>query len=337
MEVLINDYPIDFELQGEKSVQEIVSSVSDWARERGLIFIELFINDKLYTIEEIRGKEFRKVDIINCVIESKSNLVFSTVDEGAFYCNKVVNFISSMGDRPAFGGSEVENLVSGMDWLREVLNNIANLMDLDTAGFRYKERSWEGFVKELQDTAKALPEIRGDREIAGFLAEKKPFFAELKELFRMTLISGEMRDLILKSIDSPDVLMKTLHELKGGLPVIIGKIGEAAVSFQTGKDGTGIDDLNEFVDFMLMYTRTCYQVVPVFGINPAEIVFGGISLEDRNARIMELLNDVIAAMENSDVVSLADILEYEIMPVTEGLESYIDALIDRIDLNQGEG
>ena len=46
---------------------------------------------------------------------------------------------------------------------------------------------------------------------------------------------------------------------------------------------------------------------------------------------MNLLNSIIEAMEYNDIVSLADILEYEIMPATDNLHEYIDLLINNIN------
>ena len=66
-------------------------------------------------------------------------------------------------------------------------------------------------------------------------------------------------------------------------------------------------------------------------VSDRPLIIGDVSLEQKNAEIMELLNHVLAAFENNDIISLSDALEYEIMPELENLESYINKLIDAIN------
>ncbi len=331
MEILINDYPVDFKLEGESTLPEIITSISGWAGERGLIFTDVIINDNIYSIDKIEGIDFGRIEMINCVIESRYNLIFSTVDEGVYYCSRVVEFISSLsGDGARFDQNDVNNIISGIEWLVEVLNKVALLMELNIHEFRYRDEKYSEFIERLK-TSGSLLSGSETGEAVMYLKANAALFQELKELFRMIHMSGEMKNLILKSIDSPDILLQSLHSLAGELPKVIKDIEEAAISFQSGRDSAAAEKMNYFIDFMLRYTRTCYQVVPVFGVNPADISVDGLTLEDKNASIMELLNEVIESMENNDIVSLADILEYEIMPVTQGLDSYIGNLISHVE------
>ena len=54
MEVHINNYPVDVELQGENTVVDVVNSVFNWARERDLIFTEAYINETCYPMDRIQ-------------------------------------------------------------------------------------------------------------------------------------------------------------------------------------------------------------------------------------------------------------------------------------------
>ncbi len=76
--------------------------------------------------------------------------------------------------------------------------------------------------------------------------------------------------------------------------------------------------------------RTCYQVSPVFNINIAEFVYNGQSLEELNIKIQDLLTEIVSVMENNDVVSLSDILEYELKPLINEIDHYIDILLQNI-------
>ena len=74
--------------------------------------------------------------------------------------------------------------------------------------------------------------------------------------------------------------------------------------------------------------------MPVFGIQLSDIEIDGVTLEDKNRTIQDMLNSVIEAMENSDMISLADILEYEIREALSDLSAYIDILLSKVDIKQ---
>lgn len=146
----------------------------------------------------------------------------------------------------------------------------------------------------------------------------------------MLLLSEEMRSLIVQSIDSPDVLISSLRQTKEELTDQLAGIRTAAIAYQTGRDAEGSERLRGFIDFIYRYTRTCYQAVPMFQVDLSEIEVEGVSLEKKNRELRNLLHEVTMIMENNDIISLSDVLEYEIRPNLENLGTYIDVLLARI-------
>ena len=96
-------------------------------------------------------------------------------------------------------------------------------------------------------------------------------------------------------------------------------------------DNEGVEKLHRFIEFIFLYTRTCYQIAPVFGLDLEEVVVDEISLVERNNQLQELLEQVSEVLENDDIISLADILEYEIKPVMENLHLYINSLTESMN------
>ena len=69
---------------------------------------------------------------------------------------------------------------------------------------------------------------------------------------------------------------------------------------------------------------------PVFGVDLKEVVIDGISLDDKNRELQTLMNETMDIMENNDMISLADILEYEIKESLANIDRYIDLLLEQI-------
>ena len=51
MQVLINDCPVDFELQQDKKISDVIISISEWTRDRDLVFYELYIDNDYYPVD----------------------------------------------------------------------------------------------------------------------------------------------------------------------------------------------------------------------------------------------------------------------------------------------
>jgi hypothetical protein len=159
---------------------------------------------------------------------------------------------------------------------------------------------------------------------------KALIFASLREIFRALLQSEELKRLVIRSIDSPDMLLESVREVRAALGEQVRNLSDTVLAYQTGKDDAGSENLQVFIDFIYRYLRTSTQAAPVFQLNLSEVTSAGISLEEKNARLHGLLDSILAALENNDIISLSDILEYEMKPELENLEGFLEALMNAI-------
>jgi hypothetical protein len=329
VEVMINDCPVDFELERDKKVADIIESVSEWTRERDLVFFEMYVDDELYAIDAVPDISLSGVKVINCIVQSRAVIVFSTVDEAARYCERAASFINQILDNGACERKEIDDLVSGISWLLEVMNRVCGLLGLDYKGLKYKDSDLTRHIRNAELLRDGLAVAGGD-DVREIIRAHKDIFTDIRHIFRMLILSDEMRSLIIKSIDSPDVLISSMRQIRDELNDQLAGIQAAAVAFQVGKDAEGSERLKNFVDYIYRYTRACYQIVPVFGVDIADIEVGGESLEHKNRNLRNLLHEVTTVMENNDIISLSDILEYEIKPSLENLGVYIGLLLGKI-------
>jgi len=330
VEMQINNYQIDFELENEKTVSDIVNSISDWSMERELVFFEIIIDGDTYMLEEIPDRNIKDVNNINCIVKSRADMVFDTADEGIKYCKRINSFIAKVLKEKELNEADIKNFLPGLDWIIEVINNIVSLLELKDNKVRYKDRNISEYLEDLKNFKSELVEFRGKNGIIEFINKRKDIFINIREIFSFLLLSDEMKSLVIRSIDSPDVLFNQLFSVKDELPGQLKNILDTVIAFQTGKDSTGTKGLNEFVDFIYKMIRTCYQTGPVFGVDFSTLEVNGITLEVKFAQLKDLLNETMEIMENNDFISLTDILEYEIKPSFEDLGIYIDKIIDYI-------
>lgn len=321
---MINDCPVDFELEQDKKISDVINSVSEWTRQRDLVFYELVIDDNCYSIDGVPDTDLSGVKVINCIVQSKADIVFSSVDEATRYCDRVSDFMRQVAEGGSWGSNDIRDLRDGIAWLLDVIGKVSGLLGVSTERIKYKDRELSQRIRSIEAFNADLD--RDGADLPGLIAANRESIGDLRHIFRMLLVSDEMRSLIIQSIDSPDVLISSITTTKDELVKQIASLQTAAVAYQMGKDPEGSERLKSFVEYIFHYIRTCYQLVPMFRIDLTDIAVDGVSLEQKNRDLRELLHEIITVMENNDIISLSDILEYEMKPAIENLGVYLDLL-----------
>ncbi len=332
MEIYINNHSIDFEMEAESTVHEVVDSLLDWSKERDLVFSEVVLDGENYSVDKIPDMPVEKASQMNCLIESKADIVISSVDAGIRYCEKARTFIEEISSDDSETAEELEHLEGGLHWISDVLISVVKLIGADPDEAQYRDETITEHVAHAVGLGDFIADSGNLEESVARVKQDVQIFADIREIFRLLLASDEMRSLIAKSIDSPDTLLASLVEIKNAIPGEVENLKAAAIAFQEGKDKDGVEKLNRFIAFIYAYTRSCYQVVPVFSVDLKDISGDGEeSLETQNLQLQDLLSEVEEVMENDDIISLSDILEYELVPVLEKLEVLTGNLLDYLD------
>jgi hypothetical protein len=330
VDIRINSHPISFQLEHEREVGDVISSVSQWARERDLVFMEAHIDDMSYALDTIPAMPLESVKSINCIVQSKADVIISSLREGMAYSERLAEFIESAasGERP--DESMARSVPGGIEWLADILISVANLLEIPLDDISHRDASASDFISRMNSLKQEIEKEPDGGSMKELFKGKALLFASLRDIFRVLLQSEELKRLVIRSIDSPDLLVESVREVRAALGEQVRNLSDAVLAYQTGKDDTGSENLQAFMDFIYRYLRTSTQAAPVFQLNLSEVVSEGISLEEKNARIHGLLDGILAALENNDIISLSDILEYEMKPELENLEGFLEALMNAI-------
>jgi hypothetical protein len=329
MEIQINSCPVDFSVENEKNASEVLNSISKWATDRDLVLTEAWINNSSYSINDVPDIPIGEVNLINCVVQSRAEIAVSSINDAVDYCGKSIRFIENALDNGDIDREKIDLLRGGIDWIAAISTGVAELLGVSLNEFRYRDKNAFEVVDELMKFGDRLS--GGAEDVIKLLKDNVHLYVSVREILKILSQSEHMRNLLAQSPDSPDSIIQSLHEIKSSLPGQINNLIETAVAYQTGKDGLGSEKIQIFIDFIYKLTRTCQQAGPMFGINLSEIRVDGTSLADKSASIEGLLREIVSSLESNDIISLADILEYEMKPLIEGLEVLIGQLIEKIN------
>jgi hypothetical protein len=329
MEIQINNCPVDFELSNEKTIGEVINSIVDWTKHRNLIFTETSINNSNYSIDKLPNISLDEIETLNCFVQSKADVVISSLNAGIDYCAKFQQYFKKSIADGKIDVNEIENASAGIDWITEVLGKISELLGVNLNEIKFKDNYIPFYIDIIIDFKNNIKNYKKNiNKLLKFIDKEMEIFSIMSSILKMLLMSENMKSLVIQSIDSPDVLINALINIKKEIPVQIKNLEEIAVSYQTRKDDIGLEKLEFFINFIFNYSRTCFQVATVFGVDLEQVIIDGNSLSEKNNEIQDHLDNIMEVMENNDIISLSDILEYEMKSSLENLEIYIDTLID---------
>ncbi|MBN2436668.1 MAG: hypothetical protein JXK07_15520 [Spirochaetes bacterium] len=333
MEVYMNGQSVDIRFEEEKTVKEVAESMTKWAAERDLIFTGMLLDDEFFVADNVPDKPIDKVGICDLGIQSKADLVISSLTEGISYCDRVVEYIGDCSGTDCFDSSDLEPFFGGIDWLIDVTTTVFSMLNLDLQDIKHMDRTVAEYLGDIgllaSELQKAADKKDGDT-VLKLLDEQKQLFSLFKGIFKMAMLSDNIKDMVVRSIDSPDSLIKSLIESRDNLPQQLENLEKISEAFQSGHDEEASSLMHPFLDYMYTYSRTSIQSAPVFGIDPDELVVDGISISEKNRQINELLAEIVDVMESDDIISASDILEYELKPALESVPEYINQLLERI-------
>lgn len=328
MEIRINDHTVDFSIEGEETLQDVVEGIAAWCAERGLVFSRLFVDDAAYELDSIPTTSLESIDSINCIVESQADVIYSVLEQGISYCHRAFAYLEESEESDLV--DERDDILNGLSWLAEVLEKVLTLLGEEPGAIPWRDGSVETFIERITSFRQELSSADDKERVLSHIAGLGELYRDYGELSRMLMMSEPMRRIVTRSIDSPDVLMENLQQVKEESTGVVTTVQEAAVAFQSGNDQEGAEKLNIFIDYVFRYTRTLYQAQPVFSLDLLSLEIEGVALEEQNRDLQELLSDALEAMESDDIVGLADILEYEIQPALENLPRYLELVIEEI-------
>ena len=330
MKILINGYEVDLTLEDEKNLSDVITSISEWARQRNLIFTQFAVDGDTFLIDSFIDRPCDDIKILNCIIQSRADLIISTLTEGVNYCDRLLSFIAEAEKHQVFDLNEADSFYKGTHWLVDTLHSIFQLLSLNPEEIRYLDHSVKEYLSALIDCSEKILAAETEKDALSVIGRTRDVVDIVKGIFKMLFLSDSLKDTIVQSLESPDELAKVLQQVRDEIPAQEDSLAAASASFQSGRDAEGAEKLQQFTDFVYRYIRVCHQISPVFGIDPAKLVSDDVTLETVNANLHGYLESIVSAMENGDIVSLSDILEYEVKPQLPTILLFVNIMLEKM-------
>ncbi len=286
MEIKINKEKINFQLEDEKTLGDIINVIRNWIHSSGFVIISLALDDKEIKIEKRTDWQKTLIKGINCIdikVNHVSELRVSNLETVIRYLEMFSDSILS-GDKKMF-----KELLTGFPFMLESLSG-NYIINSDTYSF-------SEIIRELSTD-----------EIKNLTEEKKENIIKLTDN-----IKNKVKD-ALREIRYPE---DAIHEITGKLRTSASEISEVSILLQSGKDRQAMEYVVRFSDL----TQRFFRIITALG-DYGKIEFGNLMIEGKTSmdfyhELRDILSQLLDAFTAQDSVLIGDLLEYEIAPRIE--------------------
>ena len=330
MEIIFKGSKLDYTLEEENNVLQVIESLEKWLSDNAEVIDEIKIDGNIVLPtekEELENRLISNTELLEIKTNHNAELAINSLIELNEYLKRFLSSLNSK-DNNYFTYEKKEELIEGLKWINEVIISICKILRIDINTIFINELPLSDIVSKNNtillelDTYKYDPKIfyeiiniKLNKNILLFIEYIPKILS--KSVFQLT----DPMELDIKNID--ENLVEVIKTIDAFLP-IIPKIG---ANLQSGKDieaYTEIKNVMGMMENLIYYLR---RIEEILQIDYSTLKLDDIDVNKNNKELNILLQQLTEAFLHTDIVSLGDILEYELIPKLEIYQKIFKELI----------
>jgi len=323
--IYINGKSIDYEIENEATLGEIIDGLQEWMSGKGCVIVSLRLDDK--SVNFLEDKSIRSAPIDSCrkmdvEIQNVRVLVGETIHELGNYLDRVARLAPKMQDN-GIQADDIKQLVDGLRWSEDVLKRVEGILRISYHDLEFDGEKFSKLLLKLGDIREHIEEAQKNNNhaaLAGILGSS------------LTLLCDRLvhaLPLVLENASLTSEGSNLMEEITEQLPIIRElpeKLENIAINISIGDSIKGMEEfaacISSIEEAFILVDR-CKKELPNYS---HDLDIKGKSFEERNQEIAGILQELIEAFERKDRVLIGDLIEYEIAPVTEGLADILEKI-----------
>ena len=291
MEIFINEDKIDFQLEEEKFLEEVVAGLNSWAAGSGVRIQDITYDNQSYSHSDSTCRKVPVDDVSVLTVNVKSMLEIHQDNLHLLY-----QYISLL-----LKSIEAKNSKLTAELKTEadpIIKLLAEFLDESYGSTDSVHGRLNSFISELN------PEILDEKsEVTDGL---------IKQLTALKIVLNER----ISELTNP---IGELKKTTNALQLSLGEINDISILLQSGKDREALNIIIKFSE-LSQKTLRLYPILKNTGIiNIENIIIDDKNLSEYYNDLNSILSELIEAFTANDSVLIGDLLEYEVAPRLESL------------------
>lgn len=288
MEIRINDTVLDFTLENEISLGEVIKQIDLWLERSNMALTSITFDDK--ELLSLPSPEWQDIPVEKV----------KTLKLAAKSFHEVL-------------ATNMETILEFLSLLQKALeNHDIILLDELQDGFSVMTESVIKHLPGNQQTELALAELSN---LINSISWEK---AEVNKALHLTEQLAATFNKLLTEISNP---VKALNSLAMELEQCISEISDVSLLLQTGKDRKAMEAIIRFTELNENLVRIFLNLKKSRRKEIEELIIDGMSLKKFYTELNAVLKELIEAFHAQDSVLIGDLLEYEIAPRLESIKT----------------
>lgn len=332
MEIFINQQIFNGKLENEKNIGEIYDGIRNWVEENNKFLLSCHIDGIEMAKSELNTVQLSSVNRVDFTVGEEVDVLQTGLVELDKYIDTIGN---TLFGRDSLTETEMRDLLEGIEWIDGMLMSAKNLLHLDYTKIKPmgKGKCVEEILSEVKTRSQRIenPGQTDSGQEAGVTGQIDEFLEALRDL----------KIFVMDLLTRTSALLFTDEELKaviaGGvenvelLKMEFSKVNEL---FQSGKDREAVDLLTDTSGKMnVLLTALISLDSRNKSIKFATVEIDGENFDEKLNVLNETFARVAIALEDNDIVTAGDVLEYELPEVLDEVIPFLQKINEMIQVN----
>ena len=318
MDIIINNEKIDFELENEKNIYEIVRAISEFAiKSKPQQFISsVFIDDREYSYNEDSVLKTIEINKVNKLEINTSDIYGITL----LSISQIEKFLYLLADiiEGTVWDENYSKIFESMDWMREGIKQIVSIFGYEKNTLVHEKVSFLDSFEKLKDILTSL-----SQENYPLDDENKKSALELKDsiIDNLNNIKSQLKNVAVQ----PDnqTILASINDLIADIDDIIPRLSNVPMLFQTGDDHETMEIIKTLANILEKSISLFVIFKESFKLYLDKFTVKEVSFEEFFHVLTDHLKELMSAIENKDSVMIGDLLEYEFVPNIEEIKNIV--------------
>jgi hypothetical protein len=329
MIIRLNDQPLDFTIEKEKNLGDVLASLEGWVGDNGCIVQRVVVDRMDVPLADDQGdlqREISSIGEIEVFATTKERHAAETLSTLGEYIHIVLE--KWIKPDPASSSAEEKStygeIMKGLETIVEAANSSSAVLgirgrfvqaglkrslvdivrDLEGLKTRYEKRYFESVGREailsaLEELLELLPRI-----LKWAVVKNPAVFDEVDHGRKARYFKEALADFQAVLSDEEQVFEE------------IGR------NLQIGNDPKALDDIYRVTEILDEYIALL-KLAEGYGVNLGNLKTGGISVEEIFRDISARLTEAHKGLDLGDMITVGDVMEYEIRPLWERLSGLL--------------
>ncbi len=291
MEILVNEQPVDVQLEGERTLGEVIKGLRGWLQETNLYITDLSVNKTEHHLDNESDWSTRAVDDITSI-----EIVAMPPWEVRLNGYRILhNYVHTLADALEHEGSrEAPELLNEYPYVRKHLDEV--IAAVFGPG---KDTSLDQAIQHAQN-------VQSGEEAAEAVSALR---------HASTLLNDRIRELATPFHEA----RRTRHALES----VVAEVEEVSVLLQTGEEQKAMSLIIRFSELVERFLRILSAINSRYGTDHLHTDLDSTALREQTDTLRSTLEELVTAFKEQDTVLIGDLLEYDMLPQVRQLFSLV--------------